>query len=53
MNPFDFIGALLDWCHARNKVLGFLVAYLIAFLAAIGIAMIPDSSAAVSGVWGA
>ncbi|WP_257834582.1 hypothetical protein [Burkholderia glumae] len=53
MTPFDFIGALLDWCYARNKILGFIVASLIAFLAAIGIAMIPDSSAAVRGVWGA
>ncbi|WP_257828084.1 hypothetical protein [Burkholderia glumae] len=37
----------------HSKPWSFIVTSLLAFLAAIGIAMIPDSSAAVRGVWGA
>lgn len=32
MTPFDFLGALLDRIYARSKVLGFLVAVLIAIV---------------------
>ncbi|WP_257757859.1 hypothetical protein [Burkholderia glumae] len=53
MNPITYLCSMLDRLFERSPLLGILVASLIAFLAAIGIAMIPDSSAAVRGVWGA
>ncbi|WP_171907468.1 hypothetical protein [Burkholderia plantarii] len=53
MNPINYLCSMLDRLFDWNPIVGILVASLIAFLAAIGIAMIPDSSAAVRGVWGA
>ncbi|WP_323117737.1 hypothetical protein [Burkholderia alba] len=45
MTPFDYLGALLDWCYAKNKALGFVVATLIAIGAAVAVAYLNQDGA--------
>lgn len=47
MNPITYLCGALDRLFERNPVAGIIVAIAIAFLCAVGIASIPDSTLAV------
>ncbi|CAN0620432.1 conserved protein of unknown function [Burkholderia multivorans] len=48
MTPFDLLGALLDRCYARSKVLGFMVATLIVIISALLAACLNQDGASAS-----
>ncbi|MET3631612.1 hypothetical protein [Burkholderia sp. 572] len=52
MNPIAYLCYALDRLFERSPVAGIIVAIVIAFLCAIGIASIPDSTLAVRAAWG-
>ncbi|WP_196483010.1 hypothetical protein [Burkholderia cepacia] len=51
MNPITYLCGALDRLFERSPVAGILVAMIVAFLCAIGIASIPDSTLAVRAAW--
>ncbi|MBR8241086.1 hypothetical protein [Burkholderia multivorans] len=51
MNPITYLCGALDRLFERNPVSGIIVAILIAFVCAVGIASIPDSTLAVRAAW--
>ncbi|HIC7209376.1 hypothetical protein [Burkholderia stabilis] len=53
MNPITYLCAVLDRLFERNPVAGIIVAILIAFVCAVGIAYVGATPEAPRGVWGA
>jgi hypothetical protein len=53
MNPITYLSGALDRLFERNPVAGIVVAIVIAFACAVGIAYLGTTPDAPRGVWGA